>query len=59
MTERASTEDSVCPECMGWLEEKEGWLRCMSCQYGRKLMKTIITPIAGPGTSDVDDFNNL
>jgi tRNA(Ile2) C34 agmatinyltransferase TiaS len=52
----------ICPVCLGWLEEKDGYLRCMSCPYRQKFDKKIITPIGGesmgPGISDSDSFNS-
>ncbi len=34
----------ICPECGGYMLEKDGWLRC-SCGFAKKINKKRITPL--------------
>ena len=40
--EKYTKPSPICPECSGWLEEKDGIIRCRSCQYRRKATKRIV-----------------
>lgn len=38
-------DNPICPECTGWMEEKDGWLKCRSCKFQKKSSKIKITPL--------------
>lgn len=43
-----SKQSSVCPECSAWMLEKDGWLKCLSCGFMKKVIKRLKENVGAP-----------